>query len=160
MANAVHSDFRMVFDLVSSSALKEKQGRYALHKQRRFEGIWLHCWTQRVLISSTNFNGKHLLAASLMDLYWDEHYLLTLLNYLDDTIECTPNKIVSEIKMEGAVNTLESRITFSYSLMDLRNEPILGMLGSSTEVTVHRVFHLGWKNLGQWHRLARKQTGR
>lgn len=107
-----------------------------MHCISRFEGMWLHCWTQRVLINSTNFNGNHLLAASLRDPYWDEHYLLSLLNNLDDETECTSNKQVNEIKLEGAVITLENRTTFSYSLMVLRNGLTLGKLGTSTQVTV------------------------
>lgn len=86
-----------------------RKNREDMHCISRFEGIWLH-WTPRVLISSTNFNGNHLLAASLRDPHWDEHYLLSLLNNLDDGTECTPNKLESEIKLEGAVNTLESYI--------------------------------------------------
>lgn len=73
MAN-VHSDFRMAFDLVSSSALKKN--REDIHCISRSEGIWLHSWTQRVLINSTNFNGNHLLAASLRDPHWDEHFIV------------------------------------------------------------------------------------
>lgn len=113
-----------------------------MHCISRLEGIWLHCWTQRVLISSTNFRGNHLLAASLRDPYWDKHYLLPLLNNLDDGTECIPNKLVSEIKLEGAVNTLESRTTFSYSLMKMGLHLTLGMLGNSTEVTVESPYGL------------------
>lgn len=141
MANVVHPDFRMAFDLVSSSALKEKQGRQ--HCISRFEGIWLHCWTQQVLITRTNFNGNHLLAASLRDPYWDEHYLLSLLNNVADGTECTANKLANEIKLEGEVDTLESRTTFSYSLMDLRKGLTLGMLGISTEITVESSIWVG-----------------
>lgn len=62
---------------------------------------------------------------------------------MDDRTECTANKLVSEIKLEGAVNTSESRTTFSYSLTDLRKGLTLGMLGSSTEITVESSIWVG-----------------
>lgn len=133
-----------------------RKNREDMHCISRFEGIWQH-WTPRVLISSTNFNGNHLLAASLRDPHWDEHYLLSLLNNLDDGTECTPNKLASEIKLEG--QSILWRATFSYSLMDLRNGLTLGNLGSSTEVIAESSIG-GWNNLVQWHRLARKQICR
>lgn len=49
----------------------------------------------------------------------------------------------SEIKLEEAVNTLESRTTFSYSLTDLRNGLTLGMLWTSTEATLESSIWVG-----------------
>lgn len=50
---------------------------------------------------------------------------------------------VSEIKSEEAVNTLESRTTFSYSLTHLRNGLTLGMLWTSTEATLESSIWVG-----------------
>lgn len=133
-----------------------RKNREDMHCISRFEGIWLH-WTPRVLISSTNFNGNHLLAASLRDPHWDEHYLLSLLNNLDDGTECTPNKLESEIKLEGAVNTLESYIQLF--LDGLEKWADIRKLRKFNRSNC-RVSHRGWNNLVQWHRLARKEICR
>lgn len=131
-----------------------RKNREDMHCISRFEGIWLHR-TPRVLISGTNFNGSHLPAASLRDAHWDEHYLLSLLNSLDNGTECTPNKVASEIKLEGAVNTSESKTTIQLFLDGLEKWADIRNLREFNRSNCG-VFHQGWNNLVQWHKLARK----
>ena len=101
----------------------------------RLEGNWLHCWTQRVLTSSTNSKRQPVTSSFPQGSTLGPTLFIILINSLDNGTECTLSKLVNGIKLEGAINALESRATFKYSLMGWRNG-LRGTFRSSTKATV------------------------
>lgn len=78
----------------------------------RLKGNWLHGRTQRVLKSSTKSKRLPVTCSFPQGSTLGPTLFIVFINNLGDGTECTLSKLRNDIKLDGAVNTLESRAAF------------------------------------------------
>lgn len=78
----------------------------------RLQGNWLHGRTQRVLMSSTKSKRLPVTCSFPQRSTLGPTLFIVFINDLGDGTECTFSELANDIKLEGAVNTLESTAAF------------------------------------------------